>query len=102
MANHGRTLQHLHGGELAGHALHGVIELLDAADGADLRHLRGHLCVVHGVGGVLVLQLGHQQGQKLILHGLGIGARGLGALVQRGAGVVDARNHVGLLSVQLY
>ena len=71
--------RHLHGVELRGHAFHGVVELLNARDRVDLRHLTGHLGVVHGVHGVLVVQLCDQQFEKTVLRRrciCGVGAAG--------------------------
>jgi hypothetical protein len=45
-----------------------IVELLDARDGADLRHLAGELGVVHRVERVLVLQLRDQQLQEPVAH----------------------------------
>ncbi len=48
----------------AGHAGHGLVQLLDAGHRVDLRHLRCHLGVVQRVHRVLVVQLRHQQFQE--------------------------------------
>ncbi len=73
MTNHGRALHGLHGGELRGQRLDGVVELVDARYRVDLRNLTGHLRVVHWIHGILVVQLCNQQFHELVLHGGGAG-----------------------------
>ena len=73
--DHGGALQHLHGSELPGHGLHGLVQLLNTSHGIDLRHLRGHFRVVHGVHGVLVVELRHQQLEETVLCLVGVGDR---------------------------
>ena len=46
--------------KLPRHRFDGVVELLNAGDRIDLRHLTGHLRVVHRVERVLVVELCHQ------------------------------------------
>ena len=64
MADQCRRLQILVCAHRCGERLHGRVELIDPVDGADLRELRGHLRVVHGIERVLLLQLRHQQFEK--------------------------------------
>jgi hypothetical protein len=51
------------------------VQLVDAFDRADLRHLRGHLGVVHRIQRILVLQLRHEQLEEAVLRAdvLGVG-----------------------------
>ena len=85
-----RALQRLQLHQLAVQARHRGVELVDAADGVDLRHLAGDLRVVQRVHRVLVLHLRDQQLEEAILRtGLVLGRRaaagsGVHALGQRG------------------
>jgi hypothetical protein len=76
-ADQGRALHRLQLHELACSGPSTVrVELLDAVDGVDLRHLAGDLRVVHRVERVLVLHLRHQQLEEAVL---GAGLVGGGA-----------------------
>ena len=71
-----RALQRLQLHQLAVQAGHGGVELLDAADGVDLRHLAGDLRVVQRVQRVLVLHLRDQQLEEAVFAaGLVLGRR---------------------------
>ena len=75
VTNQARSLQGLAVINLPGNRAEGGIEFLNAADGTDLRKLRGQFVVLHGVGGIPVLQLCHQQRQKAALQIGGVTSR---------------------------
>ncbi len=89
MTNQVGSLQRLAIVDLARDRAEGGIELLNAANGADLRKLRGQFVVLHWVGRVLVLQLSHQQRQKAALQIRGTASRQR-AGTGRTAGAIDA------------
>jgi hypothetical protein len=62
--------------ELRVQSQHRGVELVDAADGLDLRHLGRYLRVVHRVERILVLQLRHEQLEEPVF---GIGCSGRAA-----------------------
>ena len=68
MTNQIRSLQRLAVVNLTGNGAKGGVEFFNAADGTDLCQLRGQLVVLHRIGGILVLQLRHQQRQKAALQ----------------------------------
>ena len=53
--------------DLTGDRAERGVQFLNAADGTDLRKLRGQFVVLHRIGRVLIFQLCHQQGQKAAL-----------------------------------
>ena len=67
MANQACRLQRLGAINLSRDGTKGGVEFLNAANGADLRKLRGQFVVLHRVSGILVLKLRHQQRQKAAL-----------------------------------
>ena len=66
-ADQAHALQRLQLHQLAVQSGHGGIQLLDAADGVDLRQLAGHLRVVERVQRVLVGHLRDEQLQEAVL-----------------------------------
>ncbi len=81
-AHQGGALQRLHLHELARQRLDRTVQLLDAADRVDLRHLARDLGVVHRVERVLVLHLRDEQFEKPVRRGLDF-LRRLGGRVER-------------------
>ena len=89
VTNQARRLQRLAAINLSGNRAEGGVELLNAADGADLRKLRGQFVVLHGVGGILVLKLRHQQRQKAALK-IGSVTSRQGVRTRRTLGITNA------------
>ena len=67
MANQACRLQRLGAINLSRDGTKGGVKFLNAANGADLRKLRGQFVVLHRVSGIPVLKLRHQQRQKAAL-----------------------------------
>src|SRR5206468_5812068 len=102
-AHERRTLQCLHLHELRRQAVHGRVQLLDAVDGVDLRHLARDLRVVHRIERVLVLHLRDQQFQESVGAAGRVGARAAAARERGRIGGVDRRDgHGGSFSGPSY
>ncbi|MCY1461625.1 hypothetical protein D9M71_793020 [compost metagenome] len=95
MADQRGAAQHLVAGHRFLEALDGAVEVVDALHLRQLRHLRHHLGVVHGLERILVLQLlGHQAQEVGLVQGvLLLGGAAVGCVQAQGAvdvGVADA------------
>ena len=83
IAAHQRSaLQGLHLQDTGVQTCDAGVQALYTANSADLRHLRGHLRVVHWVEWVLILELGDQQLEELLAHV----SRALGGAAQADTG----------------
>ena len=72
MADHAGRLQRLIGRHAVAQRLQSDIQLVYTGHRAELRHLRGHLRIVHRVQRILVLHLRDQQLEETILRSFAV------------------------------